>query len=147
MDNHPVRTIVIENVFSVAATPDEILAHLAEPMNYIGLSPLIVSVNDVRTVEDTVHYVAVERFLFGPFRHDNRIAVTLRTGKDRLWGEVVSPGGVRMDYGYTFVAEGDRTTVTDTLRLRAPFGLRRFAAGQARTVQLHRARVLTERLS
>lgn len=142
-----VRTILLENVFTVAATPQALLAHLAEPANYIGLSPLIVAVDDIRTVEDTVHYVAVERFRFGFLRHDNRIAVTLRTGNDRLWGEVVSPGGVRMDYGYTFVAEGDHTTVTDTLRLRAPIGLRRFAASQARTVQLHRGRVLADRLA
>jgi carbon monoxide dehydrogenase subunit G len=141
-----VQPILIENVFSVAATPEAILAHLAEPASNIGLSPLIVSVDDVRTVEDIVHYVAVERFRFGPIRHDNRIAVTLRTGTDRVWGEVVSPGRVRMDYAFTLVADGDRTTVTDTLRLRAPFGLRRFAAGQARAVQLNRARVLAERL-
>lgn len=138
---------MIEHVFTVAASPDALLEHLAEPANYIGLSPLIVSVQDVRTVEDTVRYVAVERFRFGPFQHDNRIAVTLRTGKGRIWGEVVSPGRVRMDHGYTFVADGDRTTVTDTLTLRAPLGLRRFASSRARTVQLNRARVLAERLS
>jgi hypothetical protein len=142
-----VQPILIENVFSVAASPQAILAHLGEPANYVGLSPLVVSVDDARTVEDTVHYVAVERFRFGPVRHDNRIAVTMRIGSDRIWGEVVSPGRVRMDYGFTLVADGGRTTVTDTLLMRAPFGLRRFAAGQARAVQLARAGILAERLA
>jgi hypothetical protein len=142
-----VRTILLENVFTVAATPKALIAHLAEPANYIGLSPLVVAVDDVRTVHDTVHYVAVERFRLGFLRHDNRIAVSLRTGEDRVWGEVVSPGRVRMDYSFTVAAGDDRTTVTDTLRLRAPFGLRRFTASQARAVQLARARILTERFS
>ncbi|HEY4459080.1 MAG TPA: hypothetical protein VGN81_32505 [Pseudonocardiaceae bacterium] len=140
------RTILLENVFTVGATPEAVRAHLAEPTNYIGLSPLIVAVDDVRTVNDTVHYVAVERFRFGFLRHDNRIAVSLRTAEGRVWGEVVSPGRVRLDYGYTFVPDGDQTTVTDTLRLRAPFGLRRFAASQARAVQLTRAGILATRM-
>jgi hypothetical protein len=152
VDNRPVRTILIENVFTIAATPDVLLAHLAEPANYVGLSPLVVGVQDVRTVEDTVHYVAVERFrLFGFLRHDNRIAVTHCANREdaahaEIVGDVASPGGVRMNFRYGFAADGDRTTVTDTLRLRAPLGLRRFASSQARAVQLNRARVLAERL-
>ena len=141
------RTILLENVFTVVATPEALIAHLAEPASYIGLSPLVVAVDNVRTVGDTVYYVAVERFRFGFLRHDNRIAVTLRASKDRVWGEVVSPGRVRMDYDYTVVADGRQTTVTDTLRLRAPVGLRRFAASRARAVQLTRGRVLTERMA
>lgn len=147
MNNDAVPTILLENVFTVAATPEALIAHLAEPTNYIGLSSQVVAVDNIRTIDDTVHYVAVERLrLFGFLRYHNRIAVTLRAGKDRVWGEVVSPGGVRIDYGYTFVPDGDTTSVTDTMRLRVPFGLGRFAAGQARAVQLTRGKRLAERL-
>ena len=141
-----VPSILLENVFTVEATPEALIAHLAEPANYIGLSSQVIAIDDVHTVDGTTHYVAVESLrLFGFLRYHNRIAVTLRTGPDRVGGEVVSPGHVRIDYGYTFVADGDHTTVTDTMRLRAPFGLLRFAASQARAVQLTRGAILARR--
>ncbi|GAA5004128.1 SRPBCC family protein [Kitasatospora paranensis] len=138
----------------IAATPAAVLAHLAEPQNYIGLSPLLVDVRDVRCEGGVTHYVAVERFRFlGLVRHDNVIRVSLRTEDARLpdeatvSGEVVSPGGVRMDYCFAITARGaGGSRVVDRLRLHAPFGLLRFAAGKAGTVQAERGRVLAGRL-
>jgi hypothetical protein len=140
--------------YDIAATPAAVLAHLADPENYIGLSPLLVDVRDVRCEGGVTHYVAVERFRFlGLVRHDNVIQVSLRTEDARLpdeatvSGEVVSPGGVRMDYRFALTArDGGGSLVVDRLRLRAPFGLLRFAAGKAGAVQAERGRVLARRL-
>ncbi|MEZ0064413.1 hypothetical protein ABIA32_000391 [Streptacidiphilus sp. MAP12-20] len=140
--------------YDIAAGPAAVLAHLAEPENYIGLSPLLVDVRDVRCEGGITHYVAVERFQFlGLVRHDNVIQVSLRTEDARLPGEamvsgkVVSPGGVRMDYCFAITALGDGgSLVVDTLRLHTPFGLLRYAAGKAGAVQAERGRVLAQRL-
>ncbi|GAA1233466.1 hypothetical protein GCM10009665_24680 [Kitasatospora nipponensis] len=140
--------------YDIAATPAAVLTHLAQPENYIGLSPLLVDVRDVRDQGGVTHYVAVERFRFlGLVSHDNVIQVTLRTEDARLpggaavSGEVVSPGGVRMDYRFAVTArDGGGSVVVDTLRLRAPFGLLRYAAGKAAAVQAERGRVLARRL-
>jgi hypothetical protein len=145
----------LSHSYEVAAEPAAVLAHLAEPRNYIGLSPLLVDVRDVRRDGAVTHYVAVERFHFlGLIRHDNIIRVTLRTedaelpGGATVSGEVVSPGGVRMDYRFAVTAQGDGASlVADTLHLHAPFGLLRYAAGKAGAVQAERGRVLARRLS
>ncbi|MGA5710803.1 SRPBCC family protein [Streptomyces cellulosae] len=144
----------LKHSFEIAAPPEEVFAHLAEPSHYVGLSPLVVAVRDVRRDGGTVHYTAVERFRFlGIVRHDNLIDVTLAAASDGLphsaevSGEVRSPGGVRMSYRFVIDRAGAGSVVTDTLRLRTPLGLLRFAASQARKVQRSRARVLTNRLT
>ncbi|QRP44861.1 SRPBCC family protein [Amycolatopsis sp. FDAARGOS 1241] len=138
----------LTTVFTVAAPPADVAAHLAEPENYVGLSPLVVQVRDIVREAGLTRYTAVERFRFlGFLRHDNPIAVTIRTtGSSAVHGEVVSPGGVRMGYRFDLEPDGAGTRVTDTLRLHTPPGLLRFAASRARAVQLARAGVLADRL-
>ncbi|MFF2818256.1 SRPBCC family protein [Kitasatospora cineracea] len=146
----------LHHSYEVGAPPADVLAHLADPAHYIGLSPLLVDVREVRHGDDgTTRYVAVERFRFlGLFTHDNRIEVTLRADPSRLpaeaavSGDVVSPGGVRMSYRFTITpGSGATSHLSDTLHLHAPFGLLRFAARQAAAVQQSRARVLAARLA
>jgi Polyketide cyclase / dehydrase and lipid transport len=143
----------LDHTFTIAASPGTVFAHLADPANYVGLSPLVVAVRDIRRAGDTVHYHAVERFrILGKLSYDNVIAVTLVAKRDGLphaeiTGDVHSPGGVRMAYRFSIAPDGHGAAVTDTLWLRAPFGLRRFARSRARAVQLARARILTQRLT
>ncbi|MBP2472151.1 hypothetical protein JOF53_001023 [Crossiella equi] len=133
-------------VVVLPVAPEAVFAHLADPHSYLGLSPLIVEVRDVRPSPGLVRYTAVERFRLGPLHHDNIIEVTLRLGEGTVEGDVVSPGGVRLAYGYRLSpALGGGTRVVDWVRLTAPFGLRGFAAGQARKVQLARGRELVRR--
>ncbi|MGX1092347.1 hypothetical protein RKD47_003028 [Streptomyces albogriseolus] len=144
----------LKHTFQIAAPPEEVFAHLAEPLHYVGLSPLVVAVRDVRRNGGTVNYTAVERFRFlGVLRHDNIIDVTLVAVPDGLphsaeiFGEVSSPGRVRMSYRFAIDRHEAGSVVTDTLHLRTPPGLLRFAATQAGAVQRARACVLTDRLA
>lgn len=144
----------LKHTFQIAAPPEEVFAHLAEPLHYVGLSPLVVAVRDVRRNGGTVNYTAVERFRFlGVLRHDNITDVTLAAVPDGLphsaeiFGEVRSPGRVRMSYRFVIDRHEAGSVVTDTLHLRTPLGLLRFAASQARAVQRARACVLTDRLT
>ncbi|MGW4379314.1 SRPBCC family protein [Kitasatospora sp. NPDC004531] len=140
--------------YDIAAPPAAVLAHLAEPENYIGLSPLLVDVRDIRREDGVTHYCAVERFHFlGLLHHDNLIRVSLHTedagpAGATVSGNVVSPGGVRMDYRFAITPRGTNGShVVDTLHLHAPFGLLRYAAKQATAVQTARARALAHRLA
>ncbi|MFF3558654.1 SRPBCC family protein [Streptomyces sp. NPDC002574] len=144
----------LTHVFRIAAPPREVYDHLREPEHYIGLSPLVVAVRDVRRDGDgTVRYTAVERFRFLGLRHDNAIDVTISADPAGLpdaaaiSGEVRSPGRVRMGYRFAVAGDGTGSVVTDVLRLRTPPGLLRFAASQAAAVQRARAQVLAERLA
>ncbi|WP_246075394.1 SRPBCC family protein [Nonomuraea terrae] len=138
---------VLRNVFHVPAAPDAVLAHLSEPASYVGLSPLVVEVRDVRREAREIRYVCVERFRFlRVVTYDNLIEVTLRPTGDGIEGEVDSPGGVRMGYRFALAAADGGTEVTDVLDVRATLRpVQRYAARKAREVQLARAKVLTER--
>lgn len=130
----------------VAAPPRAVYEHLMDPHSYIGLSPLVVAVRDV---EPGVSYVAVERFAAGPFHWDNAIHVTLTGVPERsVVSSVVSPGRVRLTATVTLTPRAaGGTTVTEEIALRAPRLLRRFAAGQARKVQVHRLAELARRMA
>nr|WP_237500124.1 SRPBCC family protein [Streptomyces sp. SID8379] len=144
----------MQHTFRVAAPPREVFSHLADPAHYVGLSPLVVAVRDVRESGGSVRYTAVERFRFlRVLRHDNVIDVTLvpladgLPGAAEISGEVRSPGRVRMSYRFAIAGHEDGSVVTDTLRLRTPPGLLRFAASRAGAVQRERARILADRLA
>jgi carbon monoxide dehydrogenase subunit G len=133
--------------FVVDALPSRVYAHLIEPQSYVGLSPLVVTVRDVRQVEDAVRYVAVERFNIGPFRWDNNIRVEMRgTPDERVVSDVTSPGRVRLVATVDLRPARRGTEVTEVVELTAPLLLRGFATGQARKVQQERAAELTRRM-
>jgi polyketide cyclase/dehydrase/lipid transport protein len=138
------------HAFRVAAPPAVVYPHLMDPHSYIGLSPLVVAVRDIRRpAADTVAYVAIERFRFGPLKLDNPIRVTMTgTGPhERVLSTVVSPGWVRLISTVDLAADGTGTSVTESIELRAPWFLRRFALGQAKNVQRARAAELTRRMA
>jgi hypothetical protein len=147
-----VPNTTLEHAFTLAASPSAVLALLAEPASYVGLTPFVTSVRDVREVDGVTHYTAVERFVFlKVVKHDNPIAVTLVVDTSHpvtatVGGEVVSPGWVRMTYRYTIAPDPVGASLVDTLHLRAPLGLLRFARAQARAAQLYRAEELARRL-
>ncbi|GIH29247.1 hypothetical protein Aph01nite_75570 [Acrocarpospora phusangensis] len=140
---------VLTNTFHVNTTPEAVFEHLTTPENYVGLSPIVIAVRDVdRSSPGVIRYTAVERFKFlGFITHDNPIKVELFTEALSLYGEVRSPGNIRMAYRFDLSADGDGTRIEDRLDLHAPWFLLRYAAGEARKVQLARAQILSARLS
>ncbi|MEV6038620.1 SRPBCC family protein [Nonomuraea sp. NPDC052116] len=138
---------VLRHAFHVPAPPPVVLAHLSEPSNYVGLSPLVVAVRDVRREPGKMRFVAVERFrFFGFAKYDNLIEVTLRATEDGIEGEVDSPGGVRLDYRFGLTADGMGTAVEDVLTVYARLGpVLRYAVRKARQVQVARADILVGR--
>ncbi|MDX3109084.1 SRPBCC family protein [Nonomuraea angiospora] len=137
----------LRNVFHVPAPPSAVLAHLGEPSNYVGLSPLVVAVRDVRRTPGESRFVSVERFhFFGFVKYDNLIEVTLRAAGDGVEGEVRSPGGVRLGFRFALAADGEGTEVEDVLTVRATMRpLLWYAARKAREVQLARGDILAGR--
>jgi hypothetical protein len=142
-----------DTVTVVAAPPEVVFDHLADPASYVGLSPLVVAVRDVRRGRDaagrpTIDYVAVERFRFGPLRLDNPIRVRMSGQRPaRLVSDVDSPGGVWLRAEVTLAEVPQGTWVHETVRLRAPVPLRGFALGMARRVAGYRAAELTRRMA
>ncbi|AGZ42715.1 SRPBCC family protein [Actinoplanes friuliensis] len=135
--------------FTVPAPAAKVFAHLAEPESYIGLSPLVVAVRDVRREAGQVSYVSVERFTLGPFKYDNLIKVTMTFPEPdrRIVSDVRSPGAVHLVATVDLVPAGDGTTVTETVHVTFPFLLRPLVVGQARKVARARAAELTRRMS
>lgn len=144
----PTRTFRHE--FALAASARDVFDHLRDPQSYVGLSPLVVAVRDVREVDAVVHYTAVERVpIVGAWHIDNPIKVTIVAEGDGPFvvrGDVDSPGGVTLAYRYDIADSGGGCALVDEITLTAPLGLTRFAASRARAVQLARARILAERL-
>ncbi|GHJ48123.1 hypothetical protein Cs7R123_54650 [Catellatospora sp. TT07R-123] len=146
---------VLEHEWRVDAGLDEVFRHLADPNSYIGLSPLVVTVRDVRMAVDerdrpVLDYIAVERFKFlRKLRWDNPIKVRMRTLPDqgKLAQSVKSPGGVRLESTVELIADGDGTRILERLDLSMPAPLKGFVTGQARSVQLFRAAELARRMA
>ncbi|WFE24026.1 SRPBCC family protein [Solwaraspora sp. WMMD937] len=149
------RTETFTDRFTVAAAPDRVHAHLADPANHIGLSPLIVAVRDIERSTDAdghtvLRYVAVERFkIVGPLRYDNILHVR-QTETDpgrRLVMQVRSPARVSVRFVMETEPDGTGSAVTVTVSLTMPALLRSYVVRTAKRVQMFRARTLAERMS
>lgn len=137
----PAKDLMLSYV--VPARPEQVFAHLADPASYVGLSPLVVEVHDV----EADGYTAVERFRLGPFKYDNHIRIRLTTADNVVASDVRSPGGVRLAHRFELAEHTDGCEIVERTRLTAPFGLLRFAASQALTVQRARRDILAGRLA
>ncbi|MEV4138490.1 SRPBCC family protein [Dactylosporangium sp. NPDC049742] len=133
------------HTFLVAAPPARVFEHLADPHSYVGLSPLVVAVRDVRADGDQVSYVALERFRF--WTNPIRVTMTLDPAAPAVVSDVVSPGRVRLRAAVTLAPSGAGTEVTETITVDSPSLLRRYVVRTARSVQLRRAAELTRRMA
>ncbi|MBB4695513.1 SRPBCC family protein [Paractinoplanes abujensis] len=134
----------------LAAPPATLYAHLLDPHSYIGLSPLVVAVRDIRHAAGTTTYVAVERFRLGPLHWDNRIRVTLTAEIPdvRLISHVVSPGAVRLTATVDLAATPDgATSLTEAIEVSSPSLLRGFVVKQTSSVQRSRLAELARRFN
>ncbi|MEV4092258.1 SRPBCC family protein [Streptosporangium saharense] len=140
--------VTLHHTFHVRNTPGALQAHLSQPQSYVGLSPLVVAVRDVSTVDGETRYVSVERLrLLGLVRYESLVKVTLRSTPETVEGEVTAPGGVRLGYRFTLRERDGGTEVEDRLVVQSwNRTLLGRAARRAREAQLARAGVLAARL-
>lgn len=137
----PAKDLMLSYV--VPARPERVFAHLTDPASYVGLSPLVVEVYDV----EADGYTAVERFRLGPFKYDNHIRIRLTAADNVVASDVRSPGGVRLAHRFELAEHADGCEIVERTHLTAPFGLLRFAASQALSVQRARRDILAGRLA
>jgi hypothetical protein len=144
-------TRVLRNEFVLDVPARVVFDHVRDPASYIGLSPLVIAVTDIESLDGGFRYRAVERVpIVGRWTYDNPLRVTLfgaGTGPFVVHGAVESNGGIHVDYRYDIDPDGDGCRVRDVVSLRTPFGLAGFSARRARAVQLGRPGVLAERLA
>ena len=140
--------------YFINAPAAHIYAHLADPQNYVGLSPLIVAVSEVETSTNrdghaVIRYRSIERFHFlGVIPYDNKLKVTMTLSQfnRQIISDVDSPFWTQVRF--TFVLEpGDGGTwVTETISARMPLLVKGFVVGEAKRVQLERAHNLRQRM-
>ncbi len=135
---------IIELTFTqrINAPADRVYDELADPLNMLGLQPLLtdIKVQDVTsTAEDRVfRYQTTESFrLFGLTIWKNRIDVTTQTSakKRHIESFVRSPGGVTLTANYRFLWDGQYTEITERMRIQCPAMLANFVSRTARQVQ------------
>ena len=143
------RSDVLEHRFTVSASPDEVLSHLADPANYVGLNPYVVAVRDVRQQDDATAFTAIEHLTVLGLGWDNPIEVVSRIDQPngRQIMDVVSRGGVIVQILTSVAAAAAGSTVEDTIKLTCRALVRAFARKRARAGQLHRAACLNDRLN
>jgi hypothetical protein len=144
-----------EHRFVVDAEPGTVYRHLSDPNSYVGLSPLVVAVRDIRLGQDDdgrniIEYVAVERFGAGrPLHWDYRVDVLLTLTRPgvALTSYTASPARVRQEATVTLAPAGRGTDVREVIDVRSPSLIRRFVVNRARSVQVKRAEELARRFA
>ncbi len=140
--------------YFIQAEPASIYAHLADPSNYIGLSPLLTHISDVQRGlnsqgRETIRYVSNERFRFaGILTYNNplRVTLTLTQPNVQLVSEVISTFWVNVRFVFDLQPEDGGTWITETVNAHMPWFERGFVVSEAKRVQQERARILTERM-
>lgn len=140
--------------YFVDAAPEEIYAHLAVPQNYVGLSPLIVAVDERERGVDAhkkefIRYTSIERFhFFGMIRYDNHINVlmTFTEPNQQVISKVDSPLNIHVLFTFDLTPQGKGTLMKETIHAEAPALLMNYVIGQAQSVQLARSNILKQRM-
>ncbi len=142
------------NRYFVAAPPAVIYEHLADPMSYIGLSPLLTEVSAIRHETDgdgqpVIRYKTVEAFVWlGFVRYNNPLNVTMSLARpnERLVTQVNAPFNTRLRFVFEFTPAENGTWVSEQIDAQAPALVIGYVVQQALEVQGNRSRVLQERL-
>lgn len=140
--------------YFIRAAASNIYAHLSEPTNYIGLSPLLVSLTDVQWGTNLqgqrfAAYKSVELFrFFGLFSYQNPLDVvmTLTIPERQVVSDVQSTMKIRVNFTFDLQPKRGGTTICETVTVHSPALLKSFVIGQAKAVQQNRIRVLTSRM-
>ncbi len=147
-------TQTFQHVYVIQAPASKIYEHLAVPMNYVGLSPLVGKISDVKEGVNEHHqriatYKTVEVFRFlGFITYPNplNVVMTLAQTNRQIISDVQSSMNITVRFVFDLQEQTDGTTVTETITTNAPALFSRFVVNQAKAVQQHRAKVLKQRM-
>jgi len=142
------------HTYVVHAPAAKIYEHLAEPMSYIGLSPLVGQISDVEWDIDEQHqsivtYKTVELFRFlGFITYPNplNVVMTLAHPNQQIISDVQSGFNTTVRFVFDLKEQADGTTITETITATMPALLSGFVVSQAKAVQQHRVKVLKQRM-
>ena len=118
----------------IAAPLARVFEELSEPARFLGLQPLLTDVREVAAGQGARAFEAIERVaLLGPIAVKNRLRVELtpRPEQQRIGFATRAPLGIRIEGGFALAADGTATRVTESVALRCPFWLSRFALREA----------------
>lgn len=127
---------------ALAKPANFVYEHLADPRNFIGLQPLLISISNVVESRSqgvrVLTYENVEEFIFlGFIKYHNRIRVELHLtepGK-RMDAYVDSPGAVKLHVEYLFSDTVAGSTLEETFHIEAPRLVMNFVIQQATLAQ------------
>ena len=147
-------TQTFQYAYFVRAPTSKIYEHLADPLNYVGLSPLVGEVSDIERAINEQHqsivtYKTVEMFRFLGFIHypnPLNVVMTLAQLNQQIISDVQSTMNIKVRFVFYLKEQADGTTVTETITTNAPALLSGFTLNQAKTVQQHRAKTLKQRM-
>jgi hypothetical protein len=147
-------TQTFHHTYFVHAPAHKIYEHLAEPLNYVGLSPLVGKVSDVAKNVNEQHqriitYKTVENFQFlGFITYPNplNVVMTLAQPNQQIISDVQSGMNVSVRFVFELQGQADGTNITETITANSPALLSSFVVSQAKAVQQHRAKVLKQRM-
>lgn len=147
-------TYTFQERYFIAAPIRTVYAHLSEPQNYMGLSPLLVEVSDISRTLDSrgktvIHYRAVEELrYFGFIKYHNpiRVALTLTEMNKHMLTEVKANLGIFMRFRYDFEEVGGSTWITEIVEAQTPTLLSSYVIGQAKHAQQSRINNLKARM-
>lgn len=142
------------HTYFIQAAASKVYAHLAEPTNYIGLSPLLISLTDVQWDTNLqgqrfAQYKSVELFRFlGFIAYQNplHVVMTLTIPGQQIVSDVQSTLNIRVIFTFDLRPEQAGTSVHETVTTHTPWLLKSFVVSQAKAVQQNRARVLASRM-
>ena len=147
-------TQTFQHTYVIHAPASKIYEHLAEPNNYMGLSPLLLSVTEARwdtnqQNQRLVRYKSIELFHFwGLLTYHNPLDVvmTLTHPNQQIVSDVQTRQNVTVHFVFDLLEQADGTSVTETITAHMPALLSGFVISQAKSVQQNRVKILKQRM-
>jgi len=129
-----VATYRFEREVAIAAPRDRVFAELSEPARFLGLQPLLVDVREIAAPPGARAFEAIERVpLLGRLAARSRLRVELLPMPARHRIEIATRGplGIRLVGAFDLDGGSATTHVRESIVLRCPLPLGRFARREA----------------
>jgi hypothetical protein len=123
-----------ERSVAIAAPALRVFAELSEPRRFLGLQPLLASLEELAAGEGVRAFAATERVrVLGPLALPSRLRVELRPrpAERRIEFATRAPLGIMLGGEFAIEADGDASIVHERVAVACPRWLRAFVVPQA----------------